>query len=168
MRFKEIISEAHHSILSTTRIGPWNVQFDSHAFVTIADRNIPPEQYTNIVTYMCFLPDVLPTIPVGRGAYFQDTNTKISVYVTRVSVDTVRVETVLGPDMPPKPPLFRRPVPPSSVKHKKLDLSRLRADTQARGRDAVSQDMEKLQPMVPRNREERRRLDKAMRRFRIK
>jgi hypothetical protein len=161
MKISEIILEAHHSILATTKIGPWNVQFDSHAFASIANRGIPPEDYTNIASYMCFLPDVFPTVPVGRGAYFQDTNTRISIYATRVTKDTIRIETVLGPDMQPKPPLFRRPVPPSTVKHKNpLDLSQLRARTQVLGRDAVSQELEKIKPLMPVNRAERRKFSK--------
>jgi hypothetical protein len=167
MRLKEIISEAHHSILVTMPIGPWKVQIDSHAYATLPARNIPLENFTNMISYMCFLPDVLPTIPVGKGAYFQDTNTAISIYVTRVSNNVIRVETVLDRTMKPKQPLFRRAVPaPDMTNIKPVDYGSLKADVKARGRDAVSQDIEKnLQPIMPVNRAERRKFSKLMRRL---
>jgi len=167
MRIKEILTEAHHSIILTMPIGPWKVQIDSHAYATLPARNIPLENFTNMISYMCYLPDVLPTIPVGRGAYFQDTNTAISIYVTRVADNVVRVETVLDRTMKPKQPLFRRPVPAPDMKNlKPVDYSAIKADVQARGRDAVSQDLEKtLQPITPVNRAERRKFAKVMRRL---
>lgn len=167
MKINEILTEAHHSILLTLPIGPWKVQIDSHAYATLPARNIPLENFTNMISYMCYLPDVLPTIPVGRGAYFQDTNTAISIYVTRVSDNVVRVETVLDRTMKPKQPLFRRPVPAPDMKNlKPVDYGSMKADVQARGRDAVSQDIEKnLQPIMPVNRAERRKFAKVMRRL---
>jgi hypothetical protein len=165
MKVHEILNEAHHSILTTFPAGPWKVEIDSHAVVSRAERNIPLHIFTAIITYMCSLPDVLPTIPVGRGAYFQDTNTRISIYVTRTADKTVRVETVLSPAMRPKAPLFRRPVPAWQPKgHKPDDLAPMQADIKARGRDAVSQDLEQLKPLMPVNREQRRQFDKIMRR----
>ena len=165
MKVHEILNEAHHSILTSFLAGPWKVEIDSHALVSRAERNIPLHTFTAIITYMCSLPDVLPTIPVGRGAYFQDTNTRISIYVTRTADKTVRVETVLSPSMRPKAPLFRRPVPAWQPKvHKPDDLAPMQADIKARGRDAVSQDLEQLKPLMPVNREQRRQFDKIMRR----
>ena len=166
MKVHEILLEAHHSILTTFPAGPWKVEIDSHATVSLADRNIPLHKFTAMITYMCSLPDVLPTVPVGRGAYFQDTNTRISIYVTRTADKTVRVETVLSPTMAPKAPLFRRPVPDWQPKGRKPnDLPAMQADIKARGRDAVSQDLEQLRPLMPVNREQRRQFAKKMRRF---
>jgi hypothetical protein len=166
MKINEILTEAHHSIMASFPAGAWKVEIDSHAMVSQVDRNIPLHKFTSIITYMCSLPDVLPTIPVGRGAYFQDTNTRISVYVTRTADKTVRVETVLSPDMKPKAPLFRRPVPDWQPKGYKPDnLTPMQADIKARGRDAVSQDLEQLRPLMPVNRAQRRQFAKTMRRF---
>ena len=165
MKVHEIINEAHHSILASFPAGPWKVEIDSHAMVSQVDRNIPLHIFTAIITYMCSLPDVLPTIPVGRGAYFQDTNTRISIYVTRTADKTIRVETVLSPAMMPKAPLFRRPVPAWQPKSRQPDdLAPMQADIKARGRDAVSQDLEQLKPLMPVNREQRRQFAKQMRR----
>jgi hypothetical protein len=165
MKVHEIINEAHHSILASFPAGPWKVEIDSHAMVSQVDRNIPLHIFTAIITYMCSLPDVLPTIPVGRGAYFQDTNTRISIYVTRTADKTIRVETVLSPAMMPKSPLFRRPVPAWQPKGRQPDdLAPMQADIKARGRDAVSQDLEQLKPLMPVNREQRRQFAKQMRR----
>lgn len=166
MKIKEIIFEAHHSIIATFPSSKWKVEIDSHAMVSQVDRNIPLHQFTNMITYMCSLPDVLPTIPVGRGAYFQDTNTRVSIYVTRTADKTVRVETVLSPTMKPKAPLFRRPVPAWTPKgYKPDDYGTMQADIQARGRDAVSQDLEQIKPFMPVNRQQRRQFAKQMRRF---
>jgi hypothetical protein len=165
MKVREILNEAHHSIIATFPAGPWKVEIDSHAIVSQVDRNIPLSAFTAMITYMCSLPDVLPTIPVGRGAYFQDINTRISIYVTRTADKTVRVETVLSPTMAPKAPLFRRSVPAWQPKDRQPDdLTPMRADIKARGRDAVSQDLEQLKPLMPVNREQRRQFAKQMRR----
>jgi hypothetical protein len=168
MRAKEITQKpkAHHSILMTLPCGAWKAQLDSHAYVTIPYRGIPLEKFVNIINHMCAYPDVLPTIPIGRGAYFQDTNSKISVYVTRISTDTIRIETVLDPSMRPKPPLFRRPVPAWQPTGKRLDpavAKSLQAQTQAQGRDAASQQAELMKPLIPVNRAERRALSRAVR-----
>jgi hypothetical protein len=167
MKIQEILTEAHHSILVTMPIGPWKVQIDTHAYATLPARDIPLENFTNMISYMCYLPDVLPTIPVGRGAYFQDTNTAISIYVTRVANNVIRVETVLDRTMKPKQPLFRRSVPAPDMKNiKPVDYGSIRDAVKTQGRDAVSQDMEKnLQPLMPVNRAERRKFSKVMRRL---
>jgi hypothetical protein len=167
MKVSDIITEAHHSIMATRTIGQWTVQIDSHAFVSAIDRNVPMEVFSSMISYMCFLPDVLPTIPVGRGAYFQDTNTKISLYVTRIANNTIRIDTVLAPTMKPKAPLFRREIPAMKLKpsQKPMDTSQLRSKTKTLGRDAVSQDIEQLTPLLPANREQRRLFAKKMRRL---
>lgn len=168
MKITEIINEAHHSIAGTFKIGPWTIYFDSHALVSVAHKEVSLADFTNIVSYSCTLPDVYPTIPIGKGAYFQDVNTMISIYVTRLSRFELRVETVLPKTQIPKPPMFRRPVPPASFKDNKrvgATLASLKADSLVRGRDAVSQDMEK-NLATPKNRAERRQLDKLMRRSR--
>jgi hypothetical protein len=169
MKIQEILTEAHHGVLMTLPFGPWQVQIDSHAYATIPHRGIPLESFVGIVSYMCSLPDVLPTIPVGKGAYFQDTNTAISIYVTRVADDTVRVETVLDRTMKPKQPLFRRPVPhwsPNPAKKRVTDktMQAIQKTTQQRGRDAVAQDAELIQPLTVMNRAQRREFEKKLRR----
>lgn len=166
MKSYEFLKEAHHSIVATSKIGPWNVQIDSHAMVTLPERDISVATFSNIITHMCFMPNLLDSIPIGRGAYFQDTNSLVSLYLTRVGGDTIRVETALSPDMKPKPPLFRRPVPVSTIKSSKKDKEAaklIRAKTLSHGRDAVSQDFEKNMS-TPLNREQRRSMQKRIRR----
>lgn len=168
MKITEIVLEAHHYVHKTIQIGSWTVHLDSHAIVSAAHRNVPFEVLTNIISYLCFMPDVLPTFPVGRGAYFQDTNTLVSIFVKRISENDVRIETVLGSDMKPKPPLFRRPVPantksaPANLKQIEKHLHKA---SQEQGRDAVSQDIESGAHFAKNlNREQRRRLEKIQRR----
>lgn len=169
MRINEILTEAHHGILMTLPFGPWKVQLDSHAYATIPYRKIPLESFIGIVSYMCSLPDVLPTIPIGKGAYFQDTNTAISIYVTRVAENVVRVETVLDRTMKPKQPLFRRPVPhwepePGVKRTDPKVMQAMQKLAQERGRDAVAQDAELIQPLTMMNRAQRREFEKKLRR----
>ena len=167
MKITEIIQEAHHSITKTTKIGPWTVQIDSHALVSIAHKGVKLSDFTNIVTYSCLAPDIYQQVPVGKGVYFQDVNTLVSIYVTRVSDDTLRVETVLPPSQKPKPPFYRRPVPSSDRQDSQVEktLQAMQAKTQALGRDAVSQELERITPAMNNlNREQRRRLQKMSRR----
>jgi hypothetical protein len=170
MKITEIISEAHHSIISKTKIGPWTVHLDSHAMVSVAHKGVPLEDFSNIVTYSCLSPDVYQRVPIGKGVFFQDVNTMISIYVTRLSETDLRVETVLPKSEIPKPPMFRRPVPFHGMKRPKevnSALNAIRADSLDRGRDAVSQDMEKsATSMANLNRQQRREFDKQMRKIR--
>jgi hypothetical protein len=189
MKITEIITEAHHSRLVTHKMGDWTVHFDSHLMATIPDRQIPLEDVVNITTYACLrYADELRTIPRGKGAYFQDTNTLISIYIRRNQhyPNEITVETVLSPDMKPTPPLFRRPIPSHGLtidKQHQKTMDYYRQQTQARGRDAVSQDLETAKfgqgprEMKPElmskeeldimrqkmNREQRRMLDKYLR-----
>jgi len=185
MLVNEIITEAHHSRLATQKIGPWTVHFDSHLMATIPARQISLPDITNIITYACITCAAdLKTIPRGAGAFFQDTNTLISIYIRRNQhyPDQLTIETVLSPEMTPKPPLFRRPVPPHNMKINKNDEKRMayyHQQVQLRGRDAVSQDLEnakfgqkKPELMSPveldklrqqMNREQRRELDRYLR-----
>jgi len=166
MKITEIISEAHHSILSKTKIGPWTVHLDSHALVSVAHKGVPLEDFSNIITYSCLAPDVYQKVPIGKGVFFQDVNTMISIYVTRLSETDLRVETVLPKSEIPKPPMFRRPVPFHGIKRpEKVDrsLRYMRAASLDRGRDAVSQDMEKAAASMPATRQQRRHIEKQMR-----
>jgi hypothetical protein len=170
MRAKEFITEAHHSILKTLRIGPWIAHIDSHAVVSMTTRNISPLDFSNIVTYACMFPNILDTIPIGKGAYFQDVNTMISVYLHRLSVDEIRVETVLSPSMKPTPPMFRRPVP---ISNRKLDPKVKQAQEKMAqriqqygpdGRDIVSQEISTLTPVLNLNRADRREYSRFVKR----
>lgn len=171
MRAKEFITEAHHSIMKTFPIGKWKVLLDSHAFVSVATRNIPMRNFTNIITYACIYPDIVDTIPIGKGAYFQDVNTMISVYLHRLSENEIRVETVLSPDMKPKPPMFRRPVPintekedPTVIKGQELMAKRVQQHG-PEGRDVVSKEIESdITPWLNLGRAERRALDRKLKR----
>jgi hypothetical protein len=164
----EMISEAHHSILKSIQLGPWMVHIDSHAMVSAAARDVPVHVLTALITYAAHTPDTYSTVPVGRGAYLQDLNTRASVYIHRLSADELRVETVLGPDMKPSEPLFRRPIPAANVKQNPR-ANRAQAATkklvQQHGRDAVSQDMEKYKDVVPANREQRRAMDRQIKKL---
>ncbi len=168
MKILEIIQEAHHSIINTIKMGRWTVHLDSHAMVSVAHKGVSLEHFSNIISYSCFLPNVYETVPIGKGVFFQDVNTMISIYVHRLAENELRVETVLPPSEIPKPPMFRRPVPitdqkPTSKITKSMNA--MRAASQERGRDAVSQDLEKLAPIYQNlNREERRKMYKMMRR----
>jgi hypothetical protein len=165
MKIQEVIQEAHHSIVKTITIDPWSLQVDSHAIATAADRSIPLHTLTNIVSFACAIPGLFDTVPVGRGAYFQDTNTGISVYIHRLSDRVLRWETVLSPGMRPKPPLFRRPVPASQLKPQAdvdRNQARMRQQTQQRGRDSVSQDLAQVSPLLQLNRADRRALGRKL------
>lgn len=167
MRASEFITEAHHSILKTMTIGSWRVLIDSHAVVSMAARKVSPIDFSNIITYACIYPDIAATIPLGKGAYVQDINTMISVYLHRLSDNEIRVETVLGPDMKPKPPLFRRSVPNIN---KKVDAKfqqgqdKMAQDIQQHGRDAISQKISTLAPVLSMNRADRRAFDRYTKR----
>ena len=192
MKIQDII-EAHHSRLITHQMGDWTVHFDSHLMATIPDRRIPLADVVNIISYACLLVPELKTIPRGKGAYFQDTNTLISIYIRRNQhyPNELTVETVLSPDMRPTPPLFRRSVPPHDMKvpkgHDKM-MDYYHKKSQQYGRDAVSQDLENqkfgqnqtdLRPemLSPEaldvlrsrlNREQRRTLDKYLKKHGVK
>ena len=185
MKIKEVVTEAHHSRLISKKIGEWTVHLDSHLMATIPARRIPLEDVVNIIDYACLEVPELKTIPRGKGAYFQDTNTNLSIYIRRNQhyPDQITIETVLSPDMTPSPPLFRRAVPAHDFKFNKKHQERMDyyyQQAQERGRDAVSQDLEtavlnrdkKPEEMSPEeidnfrqtlNREQRRALDKRLR-----
>jgi hypothetical protein len=168
MRASEFITEAHHSILKTMTIGSWNVLIDSHAVVSMASRGVSPIDFSNIITYACIYPDIAATIPVGKGAYFQDVNTMVSIYLHRLGENQLRIETVLGPDMKPKPPMFRRPVP--NTINKKVSAKfqqsqdKMAQAVQKYGRDAVSQEMSTYAPLLSMNRADRRALMRSAKR----
>ena len=168
MRANEFITEAHHSILKTMTIGQWRVLIDSHAVVSMAARNVSPIDFSNIITYACIYPDVAATIPLGKGAYVQDINTMVSVYLHRLSENEIRVETVLGPDMKPKPPLFRRSVPNTINKNvgAKFQQSqdKMAQAVQKYGRDVVSQKMSTYAPLLSMNRADRRAIMRSAKR----
>lgn len=170
MRSCEFISEAHHSILATRQIGPWNVHIDTHAIASQASRGIDLADFTNIITHACFLPNTLNTIPVGKGAYFQDLNTRISIYIYRLGNDELRIETVLGPDMKPKPPMFRRAVPSHNIK---IDprvnpaQNAVAQVAQQHGRDYVSQHLSDLAPIANMNRTDRRAFNRLMKKKKL-
>lgn len=185
MKITEIISEAHHSIVSSARVGQWIAHMDSHALVSVAHKGVPLEDFSNIVNYSLRLPDVYQKVPIGKGVFFQDVNTMISIYVKRLSETELVIETVLPKSEIPKPPMFRRPVPPHKLKRpKEVDrtLNTMRAASLDQGRDAVSRDMEKfvqdrnaaLSQDIEKaaafvqqlNRQQRRELEKQMRRSR--
>jgi hypothetical protein len=181
MRASEFITEAHHHRIGSQEIGQWTVHIDSHALVTIADRDIQLGDVINILTFACKYVPELKTIPRGKGAYFQDTNSLVSIYIRRSEhyPNELTLETVLGPKMTPSPPLFRRSVPPTpqdlqDTPSLRASKAAMRKHTQAQGRDAVSQDIEGMMPAikdysarrsaaapeVPLNREQRRALNK--------
>ena len=168
MRASEFITEAHHSILKTMTIGSWRVLIDSHAVVSMTARNVSPITFSNIITYSCIYPDVAATIPIGKGAYVQDTNSVVSVYLHRLSENEIRLETELGPDMKPKPPLFRRSVP--NTNNVKLDpkflngQSKLAQDIQQYGRDDISKRISAVAPILNLNRADYRKFQRLMKR----
>ena len=159
MRAAEFTTEAHHSILKVIQMGPWRVHIDTHAIVSATARSVDVADFSNIVSYATHVPNTLNTIPVGKGAYFQDVNTMISIYIHRLSEDELRVETVLGPDMRPTQPMFRRPVPPHNRKvdpRLKQSQDAMRKQTQQHGRDTISQRLADIKPIVNMNRSDRR------------
>jgi hypothetical protein len=166
MRAKEFINEAYHSKLVTSKIGDWNVHVDSHAFVSHVDRNITLGVFTNIITSACLMASPeLEKIPRGTGAFIQDINTKISIYVSKSKSfpRDITVETVLSPTMTPKEPVIRIDAPPNTIKELPRTVkatSALKKDIQAKGRDEVAQTLIAPPPM---NREQRRAWKKKMR-----
>lgn len=153
MRASEFITEAHHSRMLTWKLGTWTVHIDSHAFVSLPERDIALHDFVNILTFACKYVPELKDIPRGKGAYFQDTNTLVSLYLRRSQhyPSEITVETALGPNMKPKPPLFRRSVPPPDYQDtddmKRTAVS-MRDRTMTHGRDKVSQDIEDLIPTI--------------------
>ena len=152
MRASEFVTEtAHHSRMYTAPVGKWNVHIDTHQIVTAAARNIPASVASNIIRYaFTKVPDI-ETIPRGKGAFFQDTNTLISIYIFRSKnyPNEFTVETILSPEMKISPPYFRAAVPPTGLTDPpgvQAGQEFIRQQVQARGRDAVSQDMELMKP----------------------
>jgi hypothetical protein len=91
----------------------------------------------------------------------------VSVYLHRLSENEIRVETVLGPDMKPKPPMFRRPVPSSNKKTTRVmqqNLDHMARQAQQHGRDAVSQKLAAWAPYTNLNRANRRAVDRVIKR----
>ena len=168
MRATEFITEAHHSIIKILSIGPWRVHIDSHAFVSMTSRGVSPLDLSNIITYACIFPKIVDTIPIGKGAYFQDVNTMISVYLHRLGENEIRVETVLSPSMKPTPPMFRRPVPISNekldpkVKQNQEKMAQRIQQYGPDGRDIVSQEISTLTPILNLNRTDRRAYNRFM------
>jgi hypothetical protein len=167
VRANEFISEAHHSILNTVTRGPWSVQIDTHAVASMASRGVSPSDFSDIVNYACKAPDTLNTIPIGKGAYFQNINNMVSVYILRLSENEIRVETVLGPDMKPKSPMFRRPIPSTTRKTSPImqqNLDYMARQAQQYGRDAVSQKLATIAPYSNLNRADRRAFNRVVKR----
>jgi hypothetical protein len=173
MRATEFLTEAHHSRLFTQKMGKWNVHFDSHFLVTVSARNISLPFVSHMISYIFYNLDDIETIPRGKGAYIQDTNTLISVYIKRSNSypTDFTIETVLSPDMKPTPPLFRRsfPAAPKSLKDKPHDRKmqdKIRKDVEQKGRDKVSQDLSDIgfKPQLL-NRANRRTLSKLAKKW---
>jgi len=173
MKIFEIVQRqpAHHSIMTTVTIGPWQVQLDTHALASRVDpqRAVPQHEFVAIMISACNTPGTLDTIPLGRGAFFQDTNTRVSLYFKRLDQHTLRLETVLGADQQPKPPLFRRAVSPwqpnaQRVQQQQAIDQQLAQRVQQQGRDSLSQDLEQAKPSLDMyqslNRQDRRAFDR--------
>ena len=172
MRAADFIIEAHHSRLATHKAGQYTVHIDSHFLVTTAARNIPLKFISRFINYTFIMIPEIETIPRGQGAYVQDTNSLISIYIRRSKSYPLEftVETVLSPGMKPTPPFFRRSFPFSPDEHKTdprtaKAQAKMAKDIEQRGRDAVSQDLEDM-PIKPHlmNRQQRRALAKQRRR----
>ena len=172
MKILELITEAHHATYMKFQYGPWRVELDTHLIASQLERKIQLADITNIIDWVTKQPDILSTIPLGRGAFFQDVRTAISIYFSRLEQDLVRVETVLPPTMKPKPPLFRRPVPPHDLppltRQQKRGQDRLTKMAQQQGRDAVSQHLASMKPTIDAisqlNRSDRRAFKRSLRR----
>jgi len=176
MKISEIVQKkplAHHSVMTTITVGPWQVQLDTHALASRVDpqRSVPQHEFVAIMNSACNTPGTLDTIPIGRGAFFQDTNTRVSLYFKRLDQHTLRLETVLGAGQQPKPPLFRRPVTPwqpnaQRVQRQQAIDQQLAQQVQQRGRDSLSQDLEQAKPSLDMyqslNRAERRAFDRMV------
>jgi len=176
MKISEIVQKkppAHHSVMHTITVGPWQVQLDTHALASRVDpqRSVPQHVFVNIMNSACNTPGTLDTIPIGRGAFFQDTTTRVSLYFKRLDQHTLRLETVLGAGQQPKPPLFRRPVtpwqpPPRIVQQQQAIDQQLAQQVQQRGRDSLSQDLEQAKPYLDTynsmNRQDRRAFDRMI------
>lgn len=169
MRAIEFITEAYHSKLATQELGKWTVHIDSHAFVSLTDRNISLRDFTNILSYAFVVAsDNIEKIPRGTGAFIQDINTNISVYVSKSKsfpLD-ITVETVLAPTMTPKDPVIKiavpldtRPDAPAVLKAK----TSMKKKIDASSRDDMAQQLDNFKDRPPLNREQRRALDKQMR-----
>lgn len=170
MRANEFITEAHHHRVLTHKIGKWTVHFDSHLMATIPARDIPLEFAIYMINYVFWnIPDI-DTIPRGKGAYIQDTNSLVSIYIKRSQSYPTEftVETILAPSMKPTPPLFRRPVPPNPKfsqdnKKQKEKMAKFKKDAEERGRDAVSQDLsQSMDNFKKLNRKQRREFLRAV------
>lgn len=173
MKISEIISEAHHSIIRTTEIGPWILDIDSHFLSSMADRSdvLNLKEVTSIVTAVCLELEALHKVPRGTGVFVQEVNSKISIYLYRYKnkPNRLRLETVLTPDMKPKEPVIRVSVPPSNNTMSKKEiknLERVRAYTQSQGRDSYSQNLERnkdfISAMSQMNRQQRRAFNKII------
>jgi hypothetical protein len=172
MRAQEFLTEAHHARLATHKAGRYTVHIDSHFLATTAARNIPLRFISRFINYTFIMIPEIETIPRGKGAYVQDTNSLISIYIRRSNSYPLEftVETVLSPDMKPTPPFFRRSFPftPNEYKTDPRTIkaqTKMAKDVEQRGRDAVSRDLEDM-PFKPQliNRQQRRALAKQARR----
>jgi hypothetical protein len=177
MKVREIINEAHHSIIATMEIGDWILDIDSHYIATIADRSnkVNAKEVTSIISFACLYSEELKKLPRGTGAFVQDTVSNISIFLHRYKnqPNRLRLETVLTPDMTPKDRIIRITVPSTNTKMSRKDIKnieRVRMDTQLRGRDSVSQDYENnkdvIDAMSTMDRNQRRVLKKNLARIR--
>lgn len=173
MKIREIIVEAHHSIYTTRKIGPWTVDIDSHLMASIADRSdkVDMRDVTNIINYACMMVSDLDKIIPGRGAFVKDTNTNIAVFVHRYKEepDRLRFETVLTPEMKTRGFVITLNIPPHEIPRNpksERNIANMRTATQSQGRDAVSQGIEKMtmirNSMVGLSRSERREFMRRM------
>ena len=170
MKIKEIVKEAHHSIIDTRPIGDWILDVDSHFMASMADRSdiLNMMDVISIISYACIYSEELKNVVRGTGVFVQDTNSKISIYLHRYKnqPNRLRLETVLTPEMKPKEPVIRIAVPVSDNRMSKKDMdvmANMRKHTQEFGRDSVSQEIERnTNLMKGMNRHDRRAFKKMI------
>lgn len=161
----------HHCIINTTTIGDWIIDIDSHFIVTVVDRSdkFNVKDVNNVIVYSCMYSEELKKVTRGTGVFIHDTKSRISVFLHRYKnqPNRLRVETVLTPDMVPKDHIIMVTVPAINNKMSRKDIKKfdeMRIDTRTRGRDSVSQELEKNKDVIySMNRNERRAFRKIMR-----
>ncbi len=90
MRAKEFVTEAHHYRMATQKMGNWKVHLDSHAVVTMADRDIDSGSVINILGFAC------------RNVINHNFSTVIGSNISTQSACTVHINNLLIKNTPPQ------------------------------------------------------------------
>ena len=173
MKIYEVIQDQKHHSLSPWKTTGHNNQYqfayDTHGIGRVGERGLTARIFYNIVAYS-FLNNIVTEIPRGSSMYIHDLASKCSIVVERLRSYPFRyiIRSAMGPNEPPDYNAIDIQLPKSwtdqPLEHEKfLDLWFQNVGKRAKeqGIDSVSQALEKGEPMIPLNREQRRAIAKA-------